>query len=140
MPQGGELLRELYEGLTLVLQIPIQPRDLIVLTIGIVVAPLRAAEFVASENHRRSLRQQQRGHHVAYLTRAKSIDAFVVRLALDAAIPGMVVGTAVSVVFTVRRVVLLVIGDYVVQREPIVRRDEVDARIGPAAMVVEIVR
>ena len=43
---------------------------------------------------------------------------------------------AVAVVLAVGLVVLLVVGDEVVQREAVVRGDEVDAGVGPAAVVL----
>ena len=41
--------------------VPVEPRDLVVLAVGVVVAALGAAELVAAEQHRHALRQQQRG-------------------------------------------------------------------------------
>ena len=46
-------------------------------------------------------------------------------------------GVPVAVILAVRLVVLLVVGDEVVQREAVVRGDEVDARPGLAAAAVE---
>src|SRR2546430_12025217 len=42
---------------------------------------------------------------------------------------------AVAVLFAVPLVVLLVVADEIVQREPVVRGDEVDARVRPAPAV-----
>lgn len=44
--------------------IPIQPCGLIVLRVGVVVAVLRVAEFVAGKQHRRAQGEQQRAQHV----------------------------------------------------------------------------
>ena len=49
----------------------------------------------------------------------------------------MIVGMAVVVVLAIGLVVLVVVGDEVVQREAVVRGDEVDAGPGPAAAPVE---
>ena len=65
----GELAREVNEGLALVLNVPIEPGDLAVLAIGVVVAALRAAELVAGQDHRGPLREQQRRHHVPNVDR-----------------------------------------------------------------------
>src|SRR6185437_16912416 len=51
----------------------------------------------------------------------------------DAAIPGPVMAFAVAVVLAVGLVVLLVVGDEVVEGESVVCGDEVDAGAGPAA-------
>ena len=54
-------------------------------------------------------------------------------VAFGAAVPREVVRVAVAVVFAVRFVVLVVVGDEIVQREAVVRGDEIDARPGLAA-------
>src|SRR5690606_10169224 len=67
-------------------------------------------------------------------------DAGIVRRALHAVVVGQVVRVAVAVLLAVRLVVLVVVGDEVVEREAVVRGDEVDARPGPAPPPVEHVR
>ena len=63
----------------------------------------------------------------------------VVGRPLGAAVPGAVVVGPVAVVLAVRLVVLLVVGDEVVQREAVVRGDEVDRRERPPAVgLVEV--
>ena len=93
-------------------------------------------DLVAAEQHRRALRQQQRGEEVALLARAQLDDRRVVGRALDAEVPGAVVVGAVAVVLQVRLVVLLVVGDEVAQREAVVRGDEVDRGERVAAVVL----
>ena len=44
---------------------PVQPGGVVVLAIGVVVAALAVAELVAGQQHRRALRQQQRGQQHA---------------------------------------------------------------------------
>ena len=114
--------------------LPVEPRDLVVLAVGVVVALLGAAELVAAEQHRHALRQQQRGDEVAPLPGPQGEDLLVVRLALDAAVPRAVVRLAVVVVLAVGLVVLLVVGHEVAQREAVVGGDEVDRRRGPAGV------
>ena len=116
---------------------PVDPGDLVVLAVGVVVAALRARELVAGEQHRRSLRQQQRREQVAHLPSAQLVDSRVVGLAFDAAIPRAIVGVAVVVVLAVRFVVPVVVRDEIVEREAIVRRHEIDARLRAAAVLVE---
>ena len=86
---------------------PINPTDLIVLTIGVVVAALCAAEFIAGNDHRNAERQQKRGHHVALLLFAKGHDCAIGVRAFDAAIPAIIRICAVGVSFTVVQVVLV---------------------------------
>ena len=64
----------------------------------------------------------------------------VVGRPFGAAVPRAVVGVAVLVVFAVRLVVLVVVGNEIVQREAVVGGDEIDARPGLAAAMIELVR
>ncbi|MNM73230.1 hypothetical protein D3C81_849500 [compost metagenome] len=120
--------------------LPVQPRDLVVLAVGVVVAVLGAAPLVAGGQHRRALRQQQRGHQRLRHAAAALQDFRVAGRAFDAAVrapvgAGVVVG-AVAVVLAVGLVVLAVVADQVGQREAVVRGDEVDA--GPRAPVAPV--
>src|SRR5678815_3694990 len=66
-------------------------------------------------------------------------DRGIVRRAFRAAVPAEVHVGAVATALTVRLVVLGVVADEVVQRESVVRRDEVNALLRPPALVpVEI--
>jgi hypothetical protein len=95
------------------LQVPIHPRDVTVLAVGIVVAMLGAGKLVARQQHRHPLRQRHRGDEVAPLARAQGVDAGIVRGALGAAVPGQIVVVAVAVVFQIRLVVPLLAVIYV---------------------------
>src|SRR6185295_15585761 len=65
----------------------------------------------------------------------------VVRRTLRAAVPREVVVVAIAVLFAVGFVVLPVITDQVLESEAIVRGDEVDAGVRPAAaLLVEVAR
>ena len=119
--------------------LPVEPGDLVVLAVGVVVALLGPADLVAAEQHRHALREEQRGQEVALLARAQRVDRRIVGRAFDAAVPRSVVVLAVLVVLAVGLVVLLVVGDQVAQREAVVRGDEVHARVrAPAVVLVEI--
>ena len=110
-----------------------QPAQLVVLAVRVVVAALRVAQFVAGEHHRHALRQHQRGDEVPLLAGAERNDLRVVGRPLDAAVPRGVVVGPVAVVLAVGRVVLVVVTDEVFEAEPVVARDEVDARVRLAA-------
>lgn len=107
---------------------PVQPRRFVVLVVWIVVTVLGLQEFVAHAKHRRTVRQQQETDEVLHLLLANlhysvgdifdSFPAMVVRVFLS----------TIPVVFAVGPVVLFAVGDEVVQRKPIVRRDVVDAQ------------
>jgi biotin carboxyl carrier protein len=107
--------------------IPVDPADLVVLAISVVVAILRAKEFVAGKQHRSSLRQQQSRKAVAPPATTQRVHLVVVGRTLGARIPGMVVGLVVLIVLTIRLVVLVVVGDQVIEGEAIMGSDEVRA-------------
>jgi hypothetical protein len=132
----GQPRDELREHLEVLGALPVDPGDLVVLGVDVVVAALRAAELVAVQQHRHALRQEQRGEEVALLLLPQRDDLEVVGLALDAAVPAAVVALAVVAALAVGLVVLLVVGDEVVHREAVVRGDEVDGGVRPAAVVL----
>ena len=72
---------------------------------------------------------------VLHLAVAQPLDGRVVGRPFDAAVPAAVVVGAVAVVFAVGLVVLVVVGDEVVEREAVVAGDEVDALLGLALLV-----
>ena len=96
---------------------------------------LRAPHFVAHQDHRHAERKHRDGQEVLHLPVAQLLDCGIVGRAFDAAIPASVVVGAVAVVFAVGFVVLLVIGDEIVEREPVVTGHEVDALLGFAFLV-----
>lgn len=67
--------------------IPVDPRELIILAIGIVIASLRAAEFVTLIQKQDSLGNEQDGQKIANLSLPKRIDLRIVRRAFHSAIP-----------------------------------------------------
>ena len=50
---------------------PIEPADLVVLAIGVVVAVLGPAEFVAARQHRHALGKKEGGEEIAALSGAQ---------------------------------------------------------------------
>ncbi|MNC85935.1 hypothetical protein D3C83_15600 [compost metagenome] len=122
-------------------QIPMHPAHFVVLAVRIVVAALGAPELVSREQHRHTLRQEQRRQHVVLLALAQRENGGVGGGTLRAAIPAEVVILAVAVVGEIGLVVLFVIAHEIVERKTVMRGDEVDARAGAAsAVAVEIAR
>src|SRR5271157_4993169 len=113
-------------------QIPVEPTRIIVLTVGVIVAALTTSHLVAHYKHGHTNRKEGGGEKVLYLPVAQPLYFGIVRRALDAAVPASVLLAAIAVVFAVFLVVLLVIGDEVVEGEAIVARNEIDALFGPA--------
>src|SRR6185437_2964401 len=89
--------------------VPVDPGDLVVLAVTVVVAALGAPEFVAGEQHRNALAEKERDEEVPHLPVAQGRDPRILRRALSAAIPRPVVVGAVSVLLAVGFVVLAVV-------------------------------
>ena len=51
----NQTAREVEQAALVGVQVPVEPADLIVLTVGVVVAVLAAAHFVAAKQHRHAL-------------------------------------------------------------------------------------
>ena len=93
------------------------------------------AEFVAGGEHRRSLRQQDRGQQRPTEAGAQRQHRRLVGVALDPVIAAQVVGVAVAVVLAIGLVVPMPVAEQVAQREAIVRDDIVD-RVGRRAVAM----
>ena len=148
LPQRGVLAPQPQRGLGDLVDVeprvvgaPVDPGDLVVLAVGVVVAALGAAALVAGGDHRHAVGQAERRHQVRGLPPAQRDDLRVVGLALDAVVPRPVVVGAVAVVLAVGLVVLLVVADQVAQGEAVVRGHEVDRGVRrPAVVGVEVGR
>src|SRR5262249_35146473 len=81
--------------------LPVDPADLIVLAIGIVVAGLRIGDLVAGQDQRRALREQQAGELVSPQLPAQCRDGRIIGRALMTAIVAVVVVGAVAIVLAI---------------------------------------
>src|SRR5208282_2632549 len=77
--EGDERAREAQELLLFFRPAPVDPGDLVVLAVGVVVASLRATGLVAAADHGHALRQEERREEVSHLTRAQGQDVPVLR-------------------------------------------------------------
>ncbi len=99
------------------------------------------AELIARQQHRRPLRQQQRGQQIAHLPRTQRKDRRIIGVSLHAVVAGEVVRVAVTVVLAVGLVVAIVVADQIVQGESIMRRHQIDAgRRSPAVVFEQVGR
>ena len=130
--QVDEVAGELQQLMVVLVQIPVDPRDLVVLAVRIVVAALGAPEFVTMGDHRHALGEHEGRQEVALLLVAQFDDVLIVCVALSAAVPRTVVVRTIRTALEVRLVVLFVIGDEVTQREAVVCDHEVDGSHGLA--------
>ena len=95
-------------------EIPVEPADLVVLAIRVVVALLRRARSRRPPQIIGTPCENSRVARKLRFCRSRSIDDVrVVSRALHAIVPGVVVVGAIVVVFAVRLVVLLVVADQV---------------------------
>src|SRR5207244_8689026 len=78
--------------------LPVAPRDLVVLRVGVVVAALGAAELVAAQQHRRAEREEQGGEHRALHPAARLENFWILGRALDAPVVGINLAPAILLV------------------------------------------
>src|SRR4029077_11736328 len=116
-------------------QRPVKPIVLVIMAVGIVIAPLGAPDFVAHQDHRQPNGQQGGSQEVFHLPVPKLLHRRVIRGTLDAAVPASVVVSPIPIVFAVLLVVFVVIGDKIVQRKSVVTSHEVDALFGLTLLV-----
>src|SRR5215207_2661110 len=109
---------------------PVIPAEIIVLAVGVVVAALGTAHFIAAEQHRRALGKEEGGQKVPLLPGADGEDLCVGRRAFMSVIAGDVVVGTVSISLTICPVDLVFVGDEVAQGEAVVGGDKVDAGVG----------
>ena len=107
-------------------QIPVEPTRIVVLAVGIIVAALTTPHLVAHNKHGHTCGQHDGCEKVLHLPVAEPLDFGIVRRTFEAAVPASVVVASVAVALAVFFVVLVVIGDEVVQRKTIVARNEID--------------
>jgi hypothetical protein len=111
-------------------QRPIQPIRVIVLAISVVVSPLATPNLIAHHKHGHTYRQHGSDEEVFHLPIAESFYFRIVCRPFESAVPTPVILVAVAVVLAILFVVLVIVCDNIVQREPIVARYEVDALLG----------
>ena len=129
VPESDHVPEEFKEVFVFPEKVPVQPGDLVVLAVRIVVAVARVPEFIAGEEHGRPPAAHEHGAGVLDHAEAQRQDIRIVRFALCAAVPAVVVIEAVGIVPAVGLVVLYVIAVQVVQGEPVVAGQEIDGRI-----------
>ena len=118
---------------------PVQPTDLVVLAISVVVAMLGSPEFITSDQHRYALRQHQCRQHIFDLTLPHFVNDRLVGWAFDAKVIAEIIVVTVAVVFTISQIVFVAVANEVVQGKTIVRRNEVNTAAGRAsAGLVEV--
>jgi hypothetical protein len=68
-------------------EIPVDPRDLAVLGVDVVIAVLGSAQLITVRQHRNALTHHHRGNEVPLLPQPQRVDRGIVGVALYAAVP-----------------------------------------------------
>ncbi len=119
LPESDRLFRKIIDCPVAPKHTPVKPGNGVVLTVGVVVAALGVAKFIAGFQKRRTLTQQQQKQGVANLFCTEFHDLPLAGGAFHAAVPAEVVIRAVPVSLAVGLVVLAVIGDQIRQRKTV---------------------
>ena len=136
-PQPGQEPGRVQQVALPVPQVPVEPRQGVVLAVGVVVALLAAADLVAGVDHRHTGRGQQGPEQVAHRPAPDHLRGVVVDATLDPVVPGHIVLGPVPVALTVGPVVLAVVGRQVLRGEAVVGGDEVHRGDRPAVAGAE---
>src|ERR1700760_511774 len=107
--------------------LPIDPTDLIVLAISIVVALLRSTELVPRKDHGRPLGKHQSSEKVSLLPFTQRQDVCLLRHSFDSVVPPIVMRGTVLAVFSVGLVMFFVIAYQIVQSESVMGCHEINA-------------
>ena len=122
-----DFLEEVEEVGILLQVVPVEPGNLVVLTVGVVVTPLRVAHLVAREHHGNALAGHQHRDGILDLLVAQVVDALIVAFTFPAAVPAVVTVLTVAVILAIGLVVLAVVRHEVHHRKAVVGGDEVHA-------------
>ena len=118
---------------------PVQPGDLVVLAVGVVVAELGVAEFISCKEHGCPAAAHKDSAGVADHPHAKGEDLRVIGLPLRSAVPAPVVICTVSVLPAICLIVLFVVGIQIVEREAVMAGEKIDGGVGaPDLRVVDV--
>ena len=128
---------KLMEVFVLFQVIPVEPGDLIVLTVGIVVALLRVQELVSGQNHGHAPAEEEDRHGVLRQLFPEGKDARVFGFSLGAAVPAAVVIGPVRIVPAVGFIMLSPVGIQVMKGKAVVAGDKVYGSV--VASVVRVI-
>ena len=125
MTEGNEVANECDYFLAVFGLDPVEPIQVIILTVSVVVALLRMSDLVPHEDHGDALAEHQDGECVFDLTAAQRHDVRIIGGPLNAAVPRVIVVGAIVVVLAVGLVVLVVLAEEIPKGEAVVTGDEV---------------
>src|SRR6266576_4399303 len=97
--------RELKKLILLFVTLPVKPTDVVVLTIGVVVAVLCPTPLISAAEHWHALGKKQCREKIAALPVAQHVNLRVIGRTFDAAIPRLIIVVAIAVCVVVQLVV-----------------------------------
>src|SRR6266481_203579 len=113
-------------------QRPIEPAGFVVLAIRVVVPKLCSPHFVTHEKHGHTDRKHRYGQKVFNLPVSELLDARIIRWTFNTTVPTSVVVRSVAIIFAICFIVLVIIGDEVVEGEPVMARHKINALLSLA--------
>jgi hypothetical protein len=116
-------------------QRPIEPVHFVVLAVSVVVSVLRPSDFIAHQDHGKAQREQRDRHEILNLAISESLNFRIRRRPLDTAVPAPIVICAITVILAVSFVMLVIVGDEIVKRKPVMTGYEVHALLRFALFV-----
>ena len=130
LAEGDEVFHKFIDVAVGLQLVPVEPGGLVVLAVGVVVAPLGVAELVPRQQKGRPLAQEHQHQGVADLFFPHLHDLLLAGGTLHPAVPAVVAVGAVPAVLPVGLVVLPVVGDHVHQGEAVGGGHVVDGGAG----------
>ena len=109
---------------------PVEPGDLIVLTVRIVVAELSITKFISCKKHRGSPAAHQYSAGILDHLHAKGEDIGVICISFSAAVPAAVVVGAVCIIPSVCLIMFFIVSVKIIQCKAIMAGEEIDRCVG----------
>src|SRR5947208_16431829 len=101
--------RELKKSILLFVTLPVKPTDVVVLTIGVVIAVLCSTPLISAAEHRHALGEEECRAKIAALPVAPRVNLRLIGRAFGAAIPGLTIVIAVALRVANQLVVLFAV-------------------------------
>ena len=109
--------------------LPVEPADLIVLTVAVIVAALGIQKFIPCQEHGRAPAGHQDRHGIAAEPSAEPIDLRIIGGTFRAAVPAAVVVAAVCIIPAVAFIMLVVVGIQIPKSKSVMAVEEIDGSV-----------
>src|SRR5436305_8582005 len=109
LAERNHLFEEAEQIMILFHEMPIEPTDLIILAVGVVVSLLGTSDFIASHKHRDALGEQKNSCKILDLALAQCLNVRIVRLSFHTTIPAQIIIITIPIPFAIAFVVFIVV-------------------------------